>query len=100
MICFKALNNLAPIYISDLIKTYQPRRALRSASLDTLEVPKTRLKTFGDRAFSAAAPVLWNALPHEIRKYGISEPVCLEKVKTLIKTHLFRRAYGHIPADA
>ena len=99
MICFKALNNLAPIYISDLIKLYQPRRALRSASLDTLEVPKTRLKTFGDRAFSAAAPVLWNALPHEIRKYGISEPVSLEKFKTLIKTHLFRRAYGHIPAD-
>ena len=32
-----------------------------------LAVPGTRLKTYGDRAFSVAAPRLWNQLPPELR---------------------------------
>ena len=93
MSCFKALNNLGPSYITDLIKPYQPSRALRSIAHDMLDIPKTNLKTFGDRAFSVAGPVLWNALPQRIRQCGMSEPVSVEKFKTLIKTHLFGRVY-------
>ena len=32
-----------------------------------LAVPKSRLKTYGDRAFSVAAPKLWNELPLDLR---------------------------------
>ncbi|XP_067221749.1 guanine nucleotide-binding protein G(o) subunit alpha-like [Chanodichthys erythropterus] len=46
---FKALNGLAPQYITDLIQIYTPARSLRSEGQLQLMVPKTRLKTRGDR---------------------------------------------------
>ena len=42
----------------------------------------------GERAFSVAAPRLWNKLPLQIR-LSSSEAV----FKTNLKTHLFRRAF-------
>ena len=45
-------------------------------------------KTFGDRSFQAAAPYLWNRLPHEIRMIK-----CLDKFKKAIKTFLFNEAF-------
>ena len=41
----------------------ESRRRLRSASSQGLVVRRTRLRTVGDRAFSSAAPSLWNNLP-------------------------------------
>lgn len=64
---YKCLNGLAPSYLSDLIHPYAPSRALRSADQLQLVVPKTKRKLRGDRAFSVAAPRLWNQLPLEIR---------------------------------
>ena len=55
MLTFKALNNLCPSYISDLLETYKPTRTLRSSGRKLLVVPRSRLKSYGDRAFSAAA---------------------------------------------
>ena len=40
---------------------------LRGSKGLSLIPPKKTLKTLGDRAFSAAAPRMWNALPLEIR---------------------------------
>ena len=85
---YKALNGLAPRYLSDLIKRHVPRRSLRSASKFLLDVPATELKTFGDRAFSHAAPILWNSLPDEIKN---AESVF--QFKNMVKTHLFKQAY-------
>ena len=34
-----------------------------------LAVPKTKTKLYGDRSFAARAPVLWNALPVDIKNY-------------------------------
>ena len=45
-------------------------------------------KTLGDRPFLAAAPKLWNGLPSQIR----NEPN-VNRVKCLLKTHLFRLAF-------
>ena len=63
-------------------------RALRSSSTLTLTIPPSRLKTFGDRAFSRSAPRLWNSLP---------QPVCdspsLTTFKSCLKTYLFSQAY-------
>ena len=53
---YKAINNLAPSYVSQLVVHYNPPRSLRSAGEYLLEVPGVRLKAYGDRAFSVAAP--------------------------------------------
>ncbi len=65
---FKALHNLVPPYLSDLIHIYIPKRTLRSSSSVSLVVPSVRLATMGSRAFSCAAPNLWNSLPQSIRE--------------------------------
>ncbi len=64
---YKALAGLAPKYISDLLIAYSPQRALRSSNQFLLTVPRCRCKTKGGRAFSAAAPKLWNSLPVNVR---------------------------------
>ena len=81
---YKCLHNLAPYYLQELIHPYEPSRSLRSSSQVLLHVPKTRLKTYGDRSFAKAAPTLWNSLPQNIR-----ESESLEVFKTSLKTHLF-----------
>ena len=67
LLTFKALHGLAPIYISELIKPYNPSRSLRSSTLNYLSVPKSNTATYGDRCFSVAAPKLWNSLPGDFR---------------------------------
>ena len=65
----KILNGLVPGYLSDLISSYKPNRSnlIRSAEKNLLAVPRTRLKTFGDRSFLVASPILWNTIPLEIK---------------------------------
>ena len=60
LLTFKALNNLAPPCLSQLIVPYNPTRNLRSAGKHLLEVPSVCRKRYGDRAFSVAAPKHWN----------------------------------------
>ena len=66
MLTYKALNNLAPHYLCELLTLYTPTRALRSSEAGLLTVQTARLKTMGDQAFSTLAPKLWNSLPSEI----------------------------------
>ncbi len=86
---YKGLHGLAPSYISDLLFYCNASRELRSNSSLKLTVPRTRLKLKGDRAFSVAAPQLWNNLPSYIR----SAPTYAD-FKFLLKTYLFTVAYG------
>jgi hypothetical protein len=88
LLTFKALNGLAPSYLSDLIEPHQPARQLRSAAQHLLIVPRTRLVTVGDRAFMNAAPKLWNGLPIALRSCTI-----LDTFKRQLKTVLFQRAF-------
>ena len=88
LLAHKALNGTAPQYLTDLLTPYNPRRSLRSAHKNLLEVPKTNLKSFGDRCFASAAPRAWNTLPQDLR--------CMESVDTFkrnLKTHLFRQSF-------
>ena len=85
---YKALNGLAPDYIKDLLKYNDSRRTLRSSNNRLLDEPRANLKTYGERAFSVAAPRLWNKLPLQIR-LSSSEAV----FKTNLKTYLFKRAF-------
>ena len=50
LITFKARQGLAPEYITDMLTPYEPARSLRSAGEAFLNVPRSRLKTRGDRA--------------------------------------------------
>ncbi len=80
---FKCLNGLAPPYLSDLLCEH-PERTFRSANQSLLTVPKSKLKSRGDRAFAIAAPKLWNTLPIHIR----TAPTLLI-FKSKLKTYLF-----------
>ena len=84
---FKAMHGQAPQYICALLELYQPPRRLRSSAMNMLVEPKSNIK-YGQRAFSAAAPRLWNSLPQELRHI-----TSLQGFKTGLKTYLFRQAY-------
>ncbi|XP_072041505.1 uncharacterized protein [Amphiura filiformis] len=71
LLTYKSLHGMAPSYISDLIKVHVPQRSLRSNSKLLLNVPPSREVStayYGERAFSVAAPTLWNKLPARIQK--------------------------------
>jgi hypothetical protein len=81
---YKCIHGLAPKYLADLINSYQPVRPLRSSEQLLLTEPKTRLKSYGDRSFSKAAPKLWNSLPLALRASN-----SLDLFKENLKTYLF-----------
>ena len=54
LLVFKALNGLAPRYVSDLLNKRVSVRSLRSNTQELLNIPWSRTKTYGDRAFSVA----------------------------------------------
>ena len=53
-----------PVYLSDLVQTHVPTRALRSSDTPLLVVPQTHT-VLARRAYSVAAPSIWNFLPAE-----------------------------------
>ncbi|KAF7641597.1 hypothetical protein LDENG_00276220, partial [Lucifuga dentata] len=66
LISFKALLGLAPSYITEMLTPYESVRSFRSSGGNLVAVPKSRLKSKGDRAFAIRALLLWNELPEEI----------------------------------
>ncbi len=75
MLTYKCLNGVAPQYLAELITPDRPGRELRSKT--------------GERAFSYAAPWLWNKLPLTIRKC-----TTVSHFKVSLKTHLFKEHYN------
>uniref|UniRef100_A0A3B3IPC9 Reverse transcriptase domain-containing protein n=1 Tax=Oryzias latipes TaxID=8090 RepID=A0A3B3IPC9_ORYLA len=87
---FKALHNLAPPYLTDLLQRLAPSRSLRSSHANLLSLPcRTKHHNWGDRAFSIAAPTLWNTLPLPLR-----DCADLPIFKKSLKTHLFKIAFN------
>ena len=86
LLVYKALNGMAPLHITELLSYRTCSCTLRSTDQKLL---KSRLKTYGDRAFSIAAPKLWNELPLDLR--------CLDTInlfKEHLKTDLFKNAFN------
>jgi len=82
-----SLNSTAP-YISDMLQpvsSLQRQTNLHSVTNSELFVPRTRLRV-GERAFSSAAPRLWNALPTDIKRAAT-----LLTFKKKLKTFLFSK---------
>ncbi len=70
LLTWKALRNQAPEYISDLIRKRDLLIDLRIGNSLVLDIPKTNLKSMGDKAFSVVAPKVWNLLPKDLRTNG------------------------------
>ena len=87
LIVYKSVNNIAPIYISELLKVYTPSRNLRSSNMSLLKEPTSK-RTWGDRSFSVAAPRLWNHLPTKVKSCH-----SITRFKSLLKTHLMSQFF-------
>ena len=81
---YKALNNLAPTYIFNILELYVPRRSLRSSSDTTLLVKFPAVRKIGEKSFKFFAPICWNSLPSAIRSSD-----SITHFKSSLKTFLF-----------
>ena len=88
LITYKALKNLAPSYIRDLLTPYVTSRQLRSSFKNLLVIPRNNLKTFGARSFSVAAPTPRNTLPSDITNSS-----SVSVFKNRLKTFLFKKTF-------
>ncbi len=82
LMTYKALNSLAPQYLSELLSHYIPQNS------GHLIIPRISKSTAGGRSFSYLAPKLWNNLPNTVRE---ADTLC--QFKSRLKTHLFNLAY-------
>ena len=89
VLTFKSIKGISPVYISSLLVPYCPKRQLRSSNMELLSVPKTKLRSYGDKAFSFYAPKVWNNLLYDIRSCQ-----SLTQFKKELKTFLFKESYG------
>ncbi len=87
-LAYKALNDLAPAYLTNLLSRYNPTRSLRSQKSGLLVVPRIAKSTKGGRTFSYLAPKLWNSLPDNVQGSDT-----LSLFKSRLKTHLFSQAF-------
>ncbi len=88
LITYKALNVLAPQYLSELLSHYSPSSPLRSQNSGHMIMPRISKSTAGGRSFSYLAPKLWNNLPNTVRE---ADTLC--QFKSRLKTHLFNLSY-------
>ena len=75
-------------YIEQCVSRRHPVRSLRSSEHSLLCVPRTR-RHWGDRAFSVAAPSLWNAL----RQHLALNAMTTAAFKVKLKIYLISRAF-------
>jgi hypothetical protein len=90
LLTYKCLNDLAPSYLTELFNPYhQKRYSTRRNSKNCLDKPPLfKLKSYGERSFTYAAPTEWNKLPLEIK--NAPSVTCF---KSLLKTHLFKKHF-------
>ena len=88
LLVYKSLNDKGPKYLKQLLPPKTDPRPLRSSSEELLEVARTNLVTYGDRAFSIVGPQKWNLLPLDIRSR-----TTVNSFKKALKSHLFKSAY-------
>ena len=59
---------MVPEYLCELVSIRKSSRKLRLSGHILLQVPVSRLKSYGYGVFSAAVPTLYNILPAEMRR--------------------------------
>ena len=88
LLTYNALCGQGPQYIQDMLVPYAPSRTIRTRGYKPLQVPRMKTK-YGERAFSYAAPSLWNALPDFVKSAKN-----VKTFKKLLKTYLFQKEYS------
>ena len=63
---YRALAIHQPPYLASLLHFSNIPRQLRSSTSQQLSIPRTKLN-LGKRAFSVAAPIIWNELPTTLK---------------------------------
>ncbi len=82
LLSYKALDDLAPVYLTNLLSRYNPTCSLRSQNSGFLVVPRIAKST--KITFSYLAPKLWNSLPDNVQG---------SDTLSLFKSHLFIQAF-------
>ena len=85
---YKALKKTAPIYISDELNLYEPKRPLRSSYAGPLCTVSVGRKEVSDFDFAIKGPRLWNSPPMDLR-----QAPSVMTFKKRLKTYLFKRHY-------
>ena len=85
VITYRALNNLTPDYLSELLTPLSEIHSLnlRSSENGLLHIPLSRTTIF-DNSFTCSAPKLWNALPQTVRVSG--SLVTFKKILNIVLT--------------
>ena len=81
---FRALAIHQPPYLASLLHFSNIPRQLRSSTSQQLSIPRTKLN-LGKRAFSVAAPIIWNELPTTLKSCE-----SLASFRKNLKTYLFK----------
>ena len=86
VLVYKALNDLTPTYITNLLTPVSQAhsRSLRSSENGLLSIPRSRSALF-DRSFSYSASKLWNVLPLNLRTAS-----SLNEFKSCLRNYLIR----------
>ena len=86
---YNCVQGVAPEYLCNVFTKSEPKAyRLRSMNTTMYNVPKTRCKTYGDRAFGVNGPKQWNSLPtylKDIDNYSV--------FKKALKTYFFNKVY-------
>jgi len=93
MLTYRAIHELTPRYLGDLLDCYTTVRPLRPTAKTHLRKRVTR-QGHRDRMLAAGAPRTWNRLPLDLKSTN-----CLPTFKRLLKTHLFNEAFNCQPSD-
>ena len=67
LLVYKAVNGFSPSCISNLPSFCSSFYSLCSSSNKLLQVPRSKLKSYGDGRFSIVEPRLWNSIPASLR---------------------------------
>ena len=89
-IVFKAINGLAPNYITDFIvraTVVHRRRDLRSSAA-LQAIPPSHRRQFAEHAFAVAGTMLWNTSPSNVR-----DATTLFAARRFLKVQLFTIAF-------
>ena len=67
---YRALHDLTPGFLCELVVPCVPHRVLRSGELNLLTVPPGKPGKYGSRSFARASANLWNSLWGERAAYS------------------------------
>ncbi len=91
LLAYKALNGLAPAYLTNFLSLYNSTHSIKSQNSGLLEVPRIAKSIKGGSYFSYLAPKLWNSLPDNV--WGSDTlSLSLSLFKSRLKTHFFSQA--------